>query len=46
MAKIGLPSLALLNLAWETLQDLYIYSESETVFEEVAKFFESRGFIV
>lgn len=46
MNNIGLPTLALLDDAWNTLWDVYLYNKSTTVMLEVAQFFKKHGFKV
>lgn len=46
MAKIGLPTLGLLNEAWETLREIYFCGKDTTMCLEVAKFFKKHGFKV
>ena len=46
MKALGLPTLALLDDAWDTLLDVNAYGKSTTIFLNVAKFFKRHGFEV
>lgn len=46
MNALGLPTLALLDDAWNTLRDINSNGKSTTIFLKVAKFFEKHGFKV
>lgn len=46
MKDIGLPTLALLDDAWNTLWNVYLRNKSTTVMLEVAQFFKKHGFKV
>lgn len=46
MNDIGLPTLALLDDAWNTLRDVYLHNKSTTIMLEVAQFFKKHGFKV
>lgn len=46
MKDIGLPTLALLDDAWNTLWNVVVYNKSTTILSEVAQFFKKHGFKV
>lgn len=46
MKALGLPTLALLDDAWNTLRDINSNGKSTTICLEVAQFFKKHGFKV